>query len=290
MYAPIQSVDQSERHTRKAYGASAPSDGRAAMLELLQTYSKAPTTQLRNRLVQQNLGLVHKVAHQFARQCYEPYEDLVQVGVIGLIRAIERFDACRGHSFSSFAIPYIRGEMQHYLRDRGATIRVPRRWLELDTQGRKIAQALSQSKGCTPREQEVATMLAISEEEWRTVRLARRNRVLLSLDAPVNQHEDAACLVEFIPSSTQVNPSLSDWLQDPTQGFYYTKDDLLRLQHALDCLEASTRDIIRAVFFEDLTQTEAARRLGISPMTVSRRIKKGIQQLWSLLDAHFSHD
>jgi RNA polymerase sigma-B factor len=71
---------------------------------------------VRNRLIQRNIGLVRKVAHQVSRHCAEPFENLVQVGSMGLIRAVERFDVGRGHSFSSFAVPYIRGEMQHYLQ------------------------------------------------------------------------------------------------------------------------------------------------------------------------------
>ncbi|NEO27545.1 MAG: sigma-70 family RNA polymerase sigma factor, partial [Kamptonema sp. SIO4C4] len=98
-------------------------------LQLLRDYQDNPTAQLRNKIVQLNIGLVRKEAHHWVNQCNESYEDLLQVGCLGLIRAIERFDLSKGNAFSSFAIPYIRGEIQHYLRDKVTSVRIPRRWL-----------------------------------------------------------------------------------------------------------------------------------------------------------------
>ena len=80
-------------------------------MELLRSYHHNPSIKLRNRLVQLHTGLVRKMAHKFSHQCNEPYEDLEQIGYFGLIRAIERFDPSQGYAFSSFAVPYIRGEM-----------------------------------------------------------------------------------------------------------------------------------------------------------------------------------
>jgi len=267
-------MDRSEIEVVKESGMSAlMTEG--SPLELLRAYAQSRSTEVRNALVRKNMGLVHKIAHQVAAQCREPYEDLVQVGSIGLIRAIERFDAARGHSFSSFAIPYIRGEIQHYLRDRSHTVRLPRRWMELDRQGRRVAQELSQTQGRTPSEQDIAAHLAISVEEWQQVRLARSNRVTVSLDAPAGgSGEDAAPLGELIPDQ-------------PYQSFHLAEEDRVRLRQALGELEKTTRDIIEAVFFQDLTQTETAQRMGLSPMTVSRRIKKGVRQLWTLLNTPF---
>jgi RNA polymerase sigma-B factor len=241
-------------------------------LELLQAYRTKPTVAVRNRLVQQNIGLVRKVAHQVSRHCAEPYEDLVQVGSMGLIRAVERFDIGRGHSFSSFAVPYIRGEMQHYLRDRSSSVRIPRRFQELARKGRRVSQELGEDLGRLPKECEVADALEISVEEWHDVRLAKVNRMPLSLDAPVSAQDDATF-------------SLGDILPDfKYHSFRLAEEDRLRLRQALHELEGPTRDILDFVFFQDLTQTETARRLGLSPMTVSRKIKSGLRQLWHILD------
>lgn len=83
---------------------------RGESLELLHQYQQSASKDIRNRIVQLNIGLVRKEVHHWVNQCTESYEDLLQVGCIGLIRAIERFDLSKGHAFSSFAIPYIRGK------------------------------------------------------------------------------------------------------------------------------------------------------------------------------------
>ncbi len=84
------------------------------VMELLVSYHAFPSLQVRNQLVRLNIGLVRKIAHRVAYQCAEPYEDLEQIGYLGLISAIERFDPTQGCAFSSFAVPYIRGEMLHF--------------------------------------------------------------------------------------------------------------------------------------------------------------------------------
>jgi RNA polymerase sigma-B factor len=248
--------------------------GKLGDLELLQAYRAKPSVAVRNRLVQQNIGLVRKVAHQVSRHCAEPYDDLVQVGSMGLIRAIERFDIGRGYSFSSFAVPYIRGEMQHYLRDRSSSVRIPRRFreLELAHKGRRISQELGEDLGRLPTECEVADALGISAEEWYNVRVSEVKRMLLSLDDAVSAQDDATF-------------SLGDILPDfKYHSFQLAEEDRLRLRQALHELESPTRDILDFVFFQGLTQAETARRMGMSPMTVSRKIKSGLRQLWYVLD------
>ncbi|MFQ3679405.1 MAG: sigma-70 family RNA polymerase sigma factor, partial [Pseudanabaenaceae cyanobacterium] len=145
---------------------------RSETLRLLQAYLKNPSVELRNRLVHLNIGLARKEAYHWANQCTEPFEDVLQVGVMGLIRAIERFDPARGHAFSTFAIPYIRGEIQHYLRDRGSPVRIPRQWMATYQQGSKVQQRLRSQLQREPSERELAQALSISLAEWQNVRLA----------------------------------------------------------------------------------------------------------------------
>ena len=94
-------------------------------LELLRQYQVNPSYEVRNHLVNLNIGLVRREAYHWLQQSNETFEDLMQVGSLGLIRAIERFDLSKGYAFSSFAIPYIRGEIQHYLRDKSTSMRIP---------------------------------------------------------------------------------------------------------------------------------------------------------------------
>jgi len=130
--------------------AASESSLRTDGIELLHLYHQNPSIKLRNKLVQLHTGLVRKMAHKFSHQCNEPYEDLEQIGYFGLIRAIERFDPSQGYAFSSFAVPYIRGEMLHFLRDRSTLLKIPRRWQELYNEGQKNSQRISHVFGSRP--------------------------------------------------------------------------------------------------------------------------------------------
>ena len=130
--------------------------------ELLVAYHRHPSLKLRNQIVELNQGLVRQIAHRMQAQCSEPYEDLEQIGYLGLIQAIERFNPQQGWAFSSFAMPYIRGEILHYLRDRGGIMRIPRRWQDLHNRGRKVCKQLIASLGRQPQDQEIAGVLGVS--------------------------------------------------------------------------------------------------------------------------------
>ncbi|MEL6777005.1 MAG: RNA polymerase sigma factor SigF [Cyanobacteria bacterium J06597_16] len=236
-------------------------------LEILTTYQKNPSPQIRNRLVDMNIGLVRREAHRWLHNSGETFDDLMQVGSIGLIRAIERFDLQKGYAFSSFAIPYIRGEIQHYLRDKGTVVRIPRRWQTLQTQSARAIRHLQDELNRRPSDQEVADHLDITVEEWQQVRIASSNRNLLSLDAPVREGDSGTS-------------SLGDMLPDSRyRSFQLAQEDQIRLQQALSQLEKRTREVVEFVFLHDLTQKETAERLGISSVTVSRRVKKGLKHL-----------
>lgn len=242
---------------------------KSSTLELLQTYQQQPSPRLRNRLVELNLGLVRKEAHHWRQQTQENFDDLLQVGCIGLIQAIERFDLTRGIAFSTFAIPYIRGEIQHYLRDRSSTLRIPRRWTELVQRSKKVGAQLRQDLGRLPTDQEMCEVLGISVLEWQELLMARQNQATLSLDAPVK--EEASTLGDLLPDSRY-------------QSFQLAQEDQIRLRQAMAKLEDRTREILEFVFLYDLTQKETAERLNISAVTVSRKLKKGLQQLYTLLN------
>jgi RNA polymerase sigma-B factor len=236
-------------------------------LSLFREYKKTAKTELRDRILKLNFGLVRKEAHHWVNQCHESYEDLLQVGCIGLIRAIERFDLEKGCAFSSFAVPYIRGEIQHYLRDRGHCVRIPRRWQEVGQQAMAIRKDFQTRFNRQPTDSEIAQVLEISLQEWLEVKLAMRNREPISLDVSVGNDDDG-------------ETSLGDLVADPNyRSFQLAQEDQLRLQHALAQLEEKTRHILEFVFLRDLTQKEAAEQLGISVVTVSRRVKKGLETL-----------
>ncbi|GAB4541694.1 MAG: RNA polymerase sigma factor SigF [Pleurocapsa sp.] len=242
-------------------------------MELLQQYYRDPNLKLRNKLVELNIGLVRKVAHQVARKCAEPYEDLEQIGYLGLIRAIERFEPQQGSAFSSFAIPYIRGEMLHYLRDKGSMMRIPRRWQELYARGKKLRKDLIEKFGRLPQDTEIAEGLGVPLQEWSECQLALQNRLPISLDAVVHHSLDSSI-------------TFGDTIIDPRyQQLRKLEDDKLQLQRAMSQLEEKTKAAIECVFLWDLPRKEAAKYIGISPMTVTRHLHKGIEQLGTMLDS-----
>jgi RNA polymerase sigma-B factor len=239
--------------------------------QLLREYQQSRSEAVRNQLVQLNFGLVRKEAHYWINQCHESYEDLLQVGCLGLIRAIERFELSKGHAFSSYAIPYIRGEIQHYLRDKGVTVRIPRRWLALQQQAISVSRSLRTKYNRPPTDSELAAALEISLSEWQEIKLAWVNRSPLSLDVPVQDSEEGTtCLGELVP--------------DPRyRSFQLAQEDQIRLQQALFKLEKRTREVLECVFLHDLTQKQVAEHLGISVVTVSRQVKKGLNLLKHLM-------
>jgi RNA polymerase sigma-B factor len=238
-------------------------------LELLRLYQTSPDLALRNQLVQLNIGLVRREAYRWLQQSTETFDDLMQVGSLGLIRAIERFDMGKGYAFSSFAVPYIRGEIQHYLRDKSGSMRIPRRWQALQSQSIRVIRQLQAELGRLPNDREIAAALDISPAEWQEVKLANCNRSLLSLDAPV-QDEESICLGELLPDLKY-------------KSFQLAQEDQIRLQQALHQLEQRTREVLEFVFLYDLTQKETAERMGISAVTVSRRVKQGLKHLQVLM-------
>lgn len=244
---------------------------KAQSFELLAAYRQQPSTAVRNKLVELNIGLVRKEAYRWVGQCNEGYDDLLQIGSLGLIRAIERFDPTKGAAFSSFALPYIRGEIQHYLRDRSTSIRIPRRFLELNHRASRISRKFLDAHGRSPHQHEIADALDITLDQWQDARLACQNRSLLSLDAPLADADN---------SSSSLGETVLD---RKYHSFQLAEEDRLRLQQALVHLESRTRDILEFVFLQDLTQKEVADRMGISAVTVSRRVRKGLDALQTLM-------
>lgn len=249
------------------YMAASESSVRSDGMELLHLYHQNPSIKLRNQLVQLHTGLVRKMAHKFSHQCSEPYEDLEQIGYFGLIRAIERFDPGQGYAFSSFAVPYIRGEMLHFLRDRSTLLKIPRRWQELYNEGQKVRKELAMSLGRAPRDAEIAKRLQISLQEWQETKLASQNRMPLSLDATAVHYVDCQItLGEALPCPR------SHILQQE-------EEERQQLQGAISLLEDKPRMAVELVFLKEFSRKDAAKKIGTSPMTVTRYLQKGIQDL-----------
>ena len=243
-------------------------------VEILAAYRRRPSVHLRNRLVELNIGLVRRIAHRFSKQSTVPYEDLEQLGSMGLIRAIERFDPQHGYAFSSFAVPYIRGEILHYLRDQSTMVRIPRRWQSLQRQGQQMMTLLSGELGRSPSDGEVATALGVSVQDWRSAKQSQLNHMPMSLDAQMGSQQ----------ASSDSSLTLADLLPDAKdQEHQHMEQDRQQLQRALSQLEDQTRQILELIYLKDMTRKQTARYIGVSPMTITRRVQRGLAQLNTLM-------
>lgn len=150
---------------------------------LFKNYAANKDLRVRDRLAQLNDGLAMKVAKRYESSCSESLDDLLQLARIGLLKAIERFSTEKGVAFSSFAMPYIQGEIRHYLRD-NRSIKIPRQWQESRDKAQKLAIALSQQRGTAVDISEAAIEgLGIPPEKWQQIEKACATRhIMLSID------------------------------------------------------------------------------------------------------------
>lgn len=232
---------------------------------LLKLYKQFKEAEVRERLVDTNLGLVHRLCRRFSSS-QEPYEDLFQVGVIGLLRAIEKFDLNRENSFAAFAIPEIIGEILNYFRDHGRGIKIPRKLRRNSTLVRNTAEQLTQVLGRWPTVTELGQATGLSVEEIYDTFEMDSQCSLLSLDSARNPQssDDALTYAETLGG------------EDKQLG---TIVDQLSLKKAITCLDSREQIIVSLKFYKSLSQAEIGQRLGISQMHVSRLLRGALVKL-----------
>jgi RNA polymerase sigma-B factor len=236
-------------------------DNRQELKELFASYARSHDPELREQLVARYLGLAEYLARRFANRG-EPLEDLVQVASVGLIKAVDRFDLGRGVEFSTYATHTIVGELKRHFRDRGWAIRAPRRMQELYLRLGKAVASLTQELGRSPTIAELASELRASEEEVLEALEAGQAYRSASLDAPGSEEGEA-----LATKLGEEDQSLED------------AENRATLSPLLAQLPARERLILELRFFEGLTQSEIADRLGISQMHVSRLLARSVAQL-----------
>lgn len=220
---------------------------------------------VRNTLVELNLSLVKYAARRF-RGRSEPMEDIVQVGTIGLIKAINRFDPERGVEFTSFAMPTISGEIKRFFRDTSWAVKVPRRLQELRIDTAKAHDALEQDLGREPTDAELAEQLHVTAEELVEGRKAAHAYSARSLDAPVQDDGDRDAYAG--------RPALGE-----EDGAYDRIECLESLKPILAGLPERERTLLALRFGQELTQSEIGERLGLSQMHVSRLLNRTLARL-----------
>lgn len=164
--------------------------GDGAMKEIFVLYHTTRSLQLRNHLVELNIGLARKVAHRMVASCQESYQDLLGLATIGLIKAVERYDPSQKY-FTSFALPYIKGEILHFLRDKASPVRISRGLHEMSAKIKKARSHLSSRLGHRPSDAEVALFLGISKAQIDEALGASRNqKYIWSLDSKLDDTDD----------------------------------------------------------------------------------------------------
>jgi len=228
------------------------------MRMLLQKQLKVSVCPL-DALILAHLRLVRRLARQ-AAQCWgESYADLLQVGCVGLVLAARRYNPNR-NSFAAYALPYVRGYLAHYLRDKVPLVRPPRRLCVLAYRGRRLEEEAYRVRGCYPREEEVAQQLGVALPQWQQAKISQQTRYPVSLETPRYRSALVAQLVAPTPSAEQV-----------------------ALEMALTRLEADTREIIELVYFERQSLRRIARAQGLALTEAQAQLTAGLTQLRTLM-------
>ena len=216
----------------------------------------------RAELIEKHMGLVRSVARRYARGG-EPVDDLVQVGAIGLIKAIDRFEPARGRSLRAVAVPAIEGEIRHHLRDRTHLVRPPQPMLELAARARRAQVELGAREGRLPTPAEVAAAVGATEEEVTEALQAR---------APA------------VPLDPEHAPAAPDDLAD----------ERALLEAGMNVLSKRERRILELRYYEDRSQADIAREVGLSQAQVSRLIRRAVDRMRAVVvdagDAAYSRE
>ncbi|HEY6016258.1 MAG TPA: SigB/SigF/SigG family RNA polymerase sigma factor [Gaiellaceae bacterium] len=233
--------------------------------ELLRRYHELGDLSAREQLIEQYMSLVRSLARRYSYRG-EQLEDLVQIGAIGLIKAIDRFDLNRGVELTTYATPNIIGEIKRHFRDRGWAVRVPRGLQELNVQLSRLIEQLTVQLGRSPTIPELAKAASVEEEEVLEALESGRAYSSLSLSSGGGSDEDGGDL-------------------DPLESLgslehqYEVSEDRAVLAPGFRVLDERERTILHLRFFEGLTQSQIAQQVGISQMHVSRLIRRSLEKI-----------
>ncbi|MEU9783844.1 SigB/SigF/SigG family RNA polymerase sigma factor [Streptomyces phaeochromogenes] len=221
----------------------------------------------RNTLIEMNLSLVTFAARRFRNRGSGDMEDIVQVGTVGLIKAIDRFDLSREVEFTSFAIPYIAGEIKRFFRDTSWAVHVPRRLQELRVDIAKSKEILTTKLGRTPTVKDLSAHLELTEEEVIEGLVAANGYVAGSIDTPGGDDESGDGGQAYTDTLGEVDPALDLF------------EDLHALAPLLQDLDERERTIIEMRFGQEMTQAEIGGELNLSQMHISRLLSRTLTKL-----------
>jgi RNA polymerase sigma-B factor len=232
---------------------------------LLRRYHEQGDLAARKQLIEQYMSLVRSLARRYSYRG-EQLEDLVQIGAIGLIKAIDRFDVNRGVELTTYATPNIIGEIKRHFRDRGWSVRVPRGLQELNIQLSRLIEELTVQHARSPTIAELAKSAGVSEEEVLEALESGRAYSSLSLSAGSAGHDEDGELDPLESLGTEEHQ-------------YEVSEDRAVLAPGFRVLDERERKILHLRFFEGLTQSQIAQQVGISQMHVSRLIRRSLEKI-----------
>lgn len=234
--------------------------------EWIDTLQKDPgNEELQTKLITEYTPLVKMLASKFSKG-RSTDDDLVQVGMIGLLAAIKRFDSSYERSFEAFAVPTIVGEIKRFIRDKTWSVHVPRRIKELGPKIRKATEQLTDDLQRSPKVEEIARHLGVTEEEVLETMEMGKSYQALSVDSAIEADHEGSTV------------TLLDLVGYEEKGYEHT-DRTLLLKHALQALNERERLIIQYTYFEHKSQKETGEVLGISQMHVSRLQRRALEKL-----------
>ncbi len=227
--------------------------------------------QLQNVIAMAAMPLVKKIARGLARRNTDPVEDIIQVGSMGLIKAIKLYNPEVSENFKTYATYLITGEIRHYLRDKASMIKAPREIHELAYRVNQIIKKMKDESGNIPSELDIASELDTPIGKIKEVIDVERRRKTISLDEVVSVGDD-----DYQP--------LGDKIADNNyQNLASFQEDKILISDAVSILDEKLQEVIKLNYFEDMSQTQIAAKLGISQMQVSRRLRKALQQLFEII-------
>ena len=236
---------------------------------LFARYKKDGDAEARDQLIVSHLNLVRFLASKFKNRG-ESLEDLVQVGTIGLIKAIDRFDPDRGLEFTTYATPTIMGEIKRHFRDKGWSVRVPRRLQELSAKVNQVTDELTNQLQRSPSVAEIADRLGTTVDE-----------VLEAMES--SSAYSSVPLEGGGSTDDEESPSVIDHYATEDADLA-ASDDRIVLEQAIADFSPRERDVIRMRFVEGLTQVEIAERLGVSQVQVSRLLRRTLRRIQDKID------
>jgi RNA polymerase sigma-B factor len=263
--AATRQAQQSQRLAAAKADARAVAERARGDRALLLRWQRDADETARDELVRRLLPLARRIARRY-RRADDPLDDLVQVAVLGLVKAIDRFDPARQTAFSSYAVPTMLGELKRHFRDHGWALHVPRGMQERVMAVDDAVRALSRERGRSPSAAEVATSLKLSEEEVLDAMEAASAYEAISLES----HRYGGDADEGATYAERVGEE---------DGRYELVEYEASLAPALQALPDRDRLVLQLRFVEDLTQAEIADRIGVSQMHVSRIIRRSLDRL-----------